>query len=153
MNIQEAKQQTLEEKNILSDSEIAAIKKKLSKSSCGEKERECIKNMLQEKDLFTIRPVDEAMLCRFSKGGILMNKDELLVFTNPEDCEEYAKRYAAVRLGRDYTIGTIPFERVLRTAEDYEKSVYIDVRYNHDGRFLVYDGKTQALYLCINYKI
>lgn len=153
MNIQEAKQQALEEKNILSDSETAAIKIKLGKSGCSEKDREGIKDFLREKRLFTVRPSDEAMLRRYSMEGVLMNKDVLLVFTNLEECEEYAKRYAAVRLGRNYTIDTIPFESVLRTAGEYEKNVYIDVRYDHDGRFFVYDGKTQTFHICINQKM
>lgn len=153
MNIQETKQQALEEKNILSDREAAAIKTRLVKSSCSERDREGIKDLLREKSLFTIRPTEETMLRRFSMEGVLMNKDALYVFTSLEECEEYAKRYAAVKLGRNYTIDTIPFERVLRTAEEYEKNVYIDVVYYHDGRFLVYDGKTQILHLCINQKM
>lgn len=153
MDIQEAKQFSLEEKNALSDSEVSAIKTKLVQKYRSEKDWDFIKNLLKDKLLFTVRSMDEPKLSRFSIEGVLYDKDALQVFTNLEDCEEYAKRYAAVRIGKDYTIGTIPYETVIRVADEHEKDVYIDIRQEHDDRFLVYVGKTKTFHLCTNYKM
>lgn len=151
MDIQEAKQFSPEKEKILSDSEISGIKSKLVQKYHSQNDWDYIKNLLKDKDLFTVRSMDESRLGRFSIEGILYDKDALQVFTNLEDCEEYARRYAAVRIGRDYTIGTIPYERVLQVAEGHEKDVYIDIRQERDDRFLVYAGKTKTLHLCINH--
>ncbi len=152
MDIQKTQQRTLQEGSLLSDSEISAIKARLAKSKCSESDWDYIKALLCSKNLFTIRPIEQARLARFSIEGILYDMGALQVFTDLEDCEEYAKRYAAVRIGRSYKIDTILFENIIRTANTHEKDVYIDIRQDREGRFFVYSGKTKKLHLCINHR-
>lgn len=151
MDIQEPKYLTPNENDILSDIEIVDIKSRFVKGRRRTKaDWDYINNLLRSKHIFTILPMDKATLEQFSIEGVLCAKGVLLVFTNLEDCVEYAKRYAAVNLGKDYTITTLPFESVIRIAENHQKDIYIDVRQERDQRFLVYDGKTSSLHLCIN---
>ena len=88
-----------------------------------------------------MHPADEALFRRFTIDGVLYDQDVLLAFTDPEDCEEYGRRYAAVRIGREFNIVTVSYEEIIRIAEQHEKDVYIDLRKEFEERFLVYDGK------------
>lgn len=146
-------QELTEQGEILSDSELASLKRMLGKTYQNKEIMEQIKEMLKDKQLFTITPTNEkqGVLCGFE--GILQDRGALLVFTNLEECGEYGKRYAAVRMGSNYKISAIPGERVFEVAETYGKEVYIDVRKRADDRFLVYDGKAGSLHLCIVQKM
>lgn len=151
MNIQEAKDLTPQEHNILSEAEAADIKSRLSKGHRRTRaDWDHINALLRARNIFTIRPLDEAVQSRFSREGVLYDKGVLHVFTDPEDCEEYAKRYAAVRMGMHYTIELMPFEDATRIADAHGKDIYINGRQERDQRYLVYDGKTKTLHLCIN---
>lgn len=152
MDIQEAMQFSLEEDSILSESEIMSIKTRMRKNKLSESDWSYIKDLLHDKHIFTVRPMDASLLPRFSIEGVLHDQDVLMAFTNLNECEEYARRYAAVRIGRQYTFDTIPYESVIRIADAHEKDAYIDVRYGHEERFLVYSAKTKMFHLCINHK-
>lgn len=134
----------------LSPAEIKSIKSILRQPRRLPKDWDCIKSLLGSRSLFTVHPADEALFRRFTIDGVLYDQDVLLAFTDPEDCEEYGRRYAAVRIGREFTIVTVPYEEIIRIAEQYEKDVYIDLRKEFEERFLVYDGKRKTLHLCIN---
>lgn len=149
MDIQEATQ-PLSQKPPLSLTEIKTIKTILNQPRRLPKDWDCIKRLLQSRSLFTVHPADEALFRRFTIDDVLYDQDVLLAFTDPEDCEEYGRRYAAVRIGRKFNIVTVSYEEIIRIAEQHEKDVYIDLRKEFEERFLVYDGKRKTLHLCIN---
>lgn len=134
----------------LSPTEIKTIKTILNQPRRLPKDWDCIKSLLQSRSLFTVHPADEALFRRFTIDDVLYDQDVLLAFTDPEDCEEYGRRYAAVRIGREFNIVTVSYEEIIRIAEQHEKDVYIDLRKEFEERFLVYDGKRKTLHLCIN---
>ncbi len=146
-------QELTEQGEVLSDSELASIKRMLGKTYQNKEIMKQIKEMLKDKQLFTIIPTDEKQGIRCGFKGILQDRGALLVFTNLEECGEYGKRHAAVRMGSNYKISAIPGERVLEVAKTYGKEVFIDVRKRADDRFLVYDGKEGTLHLCIVQKM
>lgn len=152
MEIQEMNELT-EQGEILSDNELASIKRMLGKTYQNKEILEQIEGMLKDKQLFTIIPTDEDRSGGSCFEGILQDRGVLLVFTNLEECEEYGKRHAAVRMGSNYRISMISSERVLEVAAAYGKEVYIDIRQRTDDRFLVYDGKAGTLHLCIVQKM
>ena len=148
MDIHETTQPS-SQKQPFSPQEIRTIKSILNQPRRLQKDWDCIKSLLQSRSLFTVHPKDEALFLRFTIDGVLYDQDVLLVFTDPEDCEEYGRRYAAVRIGREFSIAAVPYDDI-RIAEQYEKDVYIDMRKEFEDRFLVYDGKRKTLHLCIN---
>lgn len=138
------------EKPSLSLQEIRSMKATLNQPQRTQKDWEFIKSLLQSRSLFTVRPEDETLRGRFTIDGVLYDQGVLLAFSDQEDCEEYGRRYAAVRIGREFTITAVPYDQVLEIAAVHEKDVYIDFRKEKDERFLVYDGKAKTLHLCIN---
>ena len=149
MDIQENTQPSAQ-KPPLSPQEIRTVKSILDQPRRLQKDWDCIKSLLQSRSLFTVHPADEALFRRFTIDGVLYDQDVLLAFTDPEDCEEYGRRYAAVRIGREFAIVTVPYDDIIRIAEHHEKDVYIDMRKEFEERYLVYDGKRKTLHLCIN---
>ena len=125
------KEQTTTQIPTLSPQEIRSMKTKLNQPNRTQKDWDFIKSLLQSRSLFTVCPGDENLRSRFT-------------------IEEYGKRFAAIRIGREFTIVTVPYEQVLSIAADHEKDAYIDFRKEKDERFLVYDGKAKTLHLCIN---
>lgn len=141
------------QEHVLSDSDLKYIKRTLGKSHQSGKVRDDIKELLKDKQLFTIQPVDDKQSSRFCFEGILQDNGVLLAFTSLYECEEYGNRHAAVRMGKNYNICTLSCEKVLDIADAYGKDVYIDVSQRPDDSFLVYDGKVRFLYLCVVQKI
>jgi len=127
MDIQETTQPSAQ-KQPLSPQEIRTVKSILNQPRRLQKDWDCIKSLLQSRSLFTVHPADEALFRRFTIDGVLYDQDVLLAFTDPEDCEEYGRRYAAVRIGREFAIVTVPYDDIIRIAEHHEKDVYIDMR-------------------------
>lgn len=138
------------EKPSLSPQEIRSMKATLNQPQRTQKDWEFIKSLLQSRSLFTVRPEDETPRGRFTIDDVLYDQGVLLAFSDQEDCEEYGRRYAAVRIGREFTVTAVPYDQVLGIAAAHEKDVYIDFRKEKDERFLVYDGKAKTLHLCIN---
>lgn len=153
MYIQAPQHSLSQQDSILTEREISSIKSRLNQNKCSGSDWTFIKSILRNKCLFTARPVDESLSARFTIDGILYDKDALQAFTNLEDCEEYARRYAGVRIGRNCAHVAVPFETVIQTADKHEKNLYIDLRHERDDRFIVYDGKAKTFHLCINQKM
>ena len=133
MDIQE---QTTTQIPTLSPQEIRSMKTKLNQPNRTQKDWDFIKSLLQSRSLFTVCPGDENLRSRFTIDGVLYDQGVLLAFSDEEFCEEYGKRFAAIRIGREFTIVTVPYEQVLSIAADHEKDAYIDFRKEKDERFL-----------------
>ena len=131
----------------LSEEEIAKLKIKIGKKHRTEKDWAFIKELLEERAVFTANPMDEKIQKKCCVEGLLKDNGRLVVFTSLKACKDYLDEVGTIRYGRYMTIGNIPFRSVLEIAVDYGEKVYIDPNDPTDMKILAIDGKTQTLHV------
>ena len=134
---------------LLSADEMAGLRLKLQKSHLNEKDWDYIYGLFAERYVLTLMPTQKLMEAQFSFKGVLRDKDNLIVFTDPKECAAFGEKHPVVTAGGSLEMGVIPFSTVRHIAEDFSLNAYIDPKNELNSRFLVYDGKTKTFHVYI----
>lgn len=144
---EKAETQSSAEENVLTESEIAQLNIKITKNHRTDKDWDFIKMLLQDKRLYTLQPSDQEYMQQYCLEGVLKDNGALAVFTNLEDCVQYAQSHEIARTQSQAAVVTIPFQHIIEIANDYEMGVYIDRKPESHQRFLYYDGKARSIHV------
>lgn len=144
---EKAETQSSAEENVLTESEIAQLNIKITKSHRTDKDWDFIKMLLQDKRLYTLQPSDQEYMQQYCLEGVLKDNGALAVFTNLKDCAQYAQSHEIARTQSQAAVVTIPFQHIIEIANDYEMGVYIDRKPESHQRFLYYDGKAHSIHV------
>ena len=128
----------------LSKEEISNLRIKIGKSHRTEKDWAVIKELFEDRVVFTANPADVKMAKKCCVEGVLKDEGALVVFTSVAACTDYLDRFGTHRFGRQMTIGNIPFSSVIEIAIDYKEMVYIDPTDPVDMKILGIDGRTKT---------
>ena len=128
----------------LSKEEISKLKIKIGKSHRTEKDWTIIKELFEDRVVFTANPADEKMAKKYCVEGVLKDEGALVVFTSVAACTDYLDRFGVHRFGRYMTIGNIPFSSVIEIAIDYKELVYVDPMEPVGMKILGIDGRIQT---------
>ena len=128
----------------LSKEEIYKLRIKIGKNHRTEKDWAIIKELFEDRVVFTANPLDEKKAKQCCVEGILKDEGALFVFTSMEACKNYLNQIGVDRFGRYMTIGNIPFSFVMKIAVDYKEQVYIDPMEPVRMNILGIDGRTKT---------
>ncbi len=129
----------------LTQQELAQLRIKIAKSHRTQKDWTYIRELLQDKIVFTAEPVKEEYRDRYSLKGMLYDGDYLLLFSSIDTCREYLEIYGSAKFGYDLTIGSIPFASGIMIATENQRKVLFDMNYPQGGNVLGFDGKERTL--------
>lgn len=133
----------------LSKEEISKLRIKIGKSHRTEKDWAVIKELFEDRVVFTVIPADVKMAEECCIEGVLKDEGALVVFTSVAACTDYLDRIGVHRFGRYMTIGNIPFSSVIEIAIDYKELVYVDPTDPVDMKILGIDGRTQTWHVYV----
>ena len=137
------------EEHVLSESEIAQLEIKIQKSHRTEKDWDFVKNLLEDKRLYTLHPADPEYMDRYCLEGVLKDRGALVVFTSQKACTEFVRTHEMVTTQTEVQVMTIPFQHVIEIADDYEMGVCIDRKQRLNEKFLFYNGKTKSIHVLL----
>jgi len=129
----------------LTEQELSQLRIKIAKSHRTQKDWTFIRELLQDKIVFTSEPVNEEYRKRFSLEGMLFDGEYLLLFSSIDACREYLEKYGSARYGYQLTIGSIPFATAIMAATNHQKRLLFDVNDPQGGNILGFDGKERTL--------
>ncbi len=129
----------------LSEHELAQLRIKISKSHRTQKDWAFIRELLQNRMVFTAEPVNEPYRTQYSIEGTLFDGKTLLAFSSVEACENYLVKYGSAGYGYQLTIGEIPFSTVIGIAIEHRKKMVFDGNYPQSGAVLGFDGEERTL--------
>ena len=133
----------------LSEEEISKLRIKIGKSHRTEKDWTVIKELFEDRVVFTANPSDIKMAKECCVDGVLKDEGALVVFTSVAACTDYLDRIGAQRFGRYMTIGNIPFSSVIEIAIDNKELVHVDPTDPVDMKILGIDGRTQTWHVYV----
>ncbi|MBQ8159418.1 MAG: hypothetical protein IJ083_01600 [Clostridia bacterium] len=132
--------------NLASMTEVAVLKSMTAKNVRMEADWDLIRRILGTHPVLVMAPVEPdpgLQMC----DHILCVNDELHVFTNIRDLEEYIYRKNVVdgTPERVFDVGAMPFAMAVDVADRYHKDLYIDDLMAEGTKCLAYIPRTQTL--------
>ena len=131
--------------NIISKSDVSAIKIKLGKSHRKESDWDFIKGILYSSDLVTLEIKQPAYGMK-NVDHLLLQDNTFCVFTNIEDCVEYMKNINKIYLtSSSFIVGVMPFSDVVELSKLHGYPVAIDVTNEKNKKFMLYNPRTNQI--------
>ncbi len=134
---------------LFTEDEAANLRLKVAKSHLSDKDWEYIYGLFEGRYVLTLMPTGKAEAKQFSFHGVLRDKDNLVVFTDPKACAAFGQQHPVVLSGGTMEMGVIPFSTARHIAEDHGLKVCVDPKKEVNERFLVYDGGTKTFHVYI----
>ena len=135
--------QTIIEKNpnanIIPPEELDIIRIKLGKSKRKESDWTIIKDILYKHDLIVMEPEKKDRY--LPEYDHIMSEDGVLVaFTSIDECMKHVRwlNEEDGTPGRGFLIGSLPFEQIIRTADEYGLDLIIDPAMDGRTRCMLY---------------
>lgn len=120
----------------LTPEEIQFIKLKIGKAKRNHRDWDAIKEILENRIVYTARPENEDFRKAYSVDDVLKENGALHVFSTVQECQDFLKQYGSLRFGKTLTIGTISFVTVVRISESNKIAVVMDAAHPVNGSVL-----------------
>ena len=135
--------------NLIPKKDVSLIKIKLGKSHRKESDWAIIKEILTKHNVIVVEPKEPDPGIKVIKHVICRNRF-LYIFTNVEDCMRfvYMINIEDNKVGREFFVGSMPFESCVDIAKSKGLPMYIDNTYGENDRCMLYmpeDGSIKAV--------